>query len=233
MALITIPYTFTVGAVIIASQHNSNFSVIASDYNGNITDANISASAAITDTKLGQITTAGKVSGAALTTLGSIPSGGGTIPAKNGGTGGDLSAALIGASPYFSATGVMSALAAGISGQVKVSGGAGAPTWANFLSSILDYGTSTGTGTSKTAPNLKIAYGTTTSLAGPGGTFVVTNLVFTSASSYVVQTTQADTGTVGSGNVTYSSGASFTITNSAVPAGSNISHTYSWLAIGT
>ena len=58
MALVSIPNTFTVGAVIVASQHNANFSTIYSDYNGNITDANISASANIADTKLAQITTA-------------------------------------------------------------------------------------------------------------------------------------------------------------------------------
>lgn len=232
LSLISIPNTFTVGAVIVASQHNSNFSIIYSDYNGNVDNTNISASAAIADTKLAQITTAGKLSGAAFTVLGSIPSGAGTIPAKNGGTGGDLSAALIGAVPYFSATGVMSALAAGTTGQVKVSQGGAAPIWANALSSVLDYGTSTGTSTARQATAIKVAYGTTSSLAGPGGTFVVTNLSFTSSSSYIVQTTQVDTGTVGSGNVTYTSGASFTITNSAVPSGSNVSHTFSWFAIG-
>lgn len=233
MALVSIPFTFTVGAVIVASQHNSCLSIIYSDYDGNIDNTNIAAGAAIADTKLAQITTAGKVSGAALTSMNSVPSGAGVLPTKNGGSGGDLSAAAQGAVPYFSATGVQSALGVGTSGQVLSTQGASAnPQWVNFLSSVLDYGTSTGTGTAKTAPNLKIAYGTTTSLAGPGGTFVVTNLVFTSSSSYIVQTTQVDTGTVGSGNVTYTSGASFTITNSAVPSGSNVSHTFSWFAIG-
>lgn len=83
MALIVKPFTFTVGAVIVASQHNSDFDTIYSDYNGNITDANIASGAAITDTKLAQITTAGKVSGAAFTSLASIPSGAGVIPAAN------------------------------------------------------------------------------------------------------------------------------------------------------
>ncbi len=52
MALITIPNTFSAGAVIVASQHNSNFSTISSDYNGNIDNTNISASAAIAYSKL-------------------------------------------------------------------------------------------------------------------------------------------------------------------------------------
>ena len=75
MAIISIPNTFSAGAVIVAAQHNSNFSTIYSDYNGNVTNANISASAAIVDSKLNQITTAGKVSGAALTSLSSTPGG--------------------------------------------------------------------------------------------------------------------------------------------------------------
>ncbi len=52
MALITIPFTFSVGQTIISSQHNSNFSTIYNDYNGNITDANIAAGAGIEYTKL-------------------------------------------------------------------------------------------------------------------------------------------------------------------------------------
>lgn len=83
MSLISIPNTFTVGAVIVASQHNSNFSIIYSDYNGNITDANIASNAAISDSKLSQITTASKVSGAAVTLLTSLPAGAGIIPSAN------------------------------------------------------------------------------------------------------------------------------------------------------
>lgn len=227
MALISIPYTFTVGAVIVASQHNSNFSIIYADYNGNITDANIAASAAITDTKLGQITTAGKVSGAALTTLGSIPTGAGTIPAKNGGTGGDMSAVLIGADPYFSATGVMSALSAGTSGQVKVSGGAGAPTWANALSSVLDYGTSSSASTSRQATAVKMAYGQFSFAAN--GSQAITNLTFSSSTSYVV--------TIGNGysvsttediRVIKDSGAQFTLSNDI-----NRACVVNWMAVGT
>lgn len=87
MSLISIPNIFTVGATIVASQHNSNFSVIYSDFNGNITNDNLSASAAIADTKLAQITTAGKVSGAALTSASSMPSGAGVFPTANLGSG--------------------------------------------------------------------------------------------------------------------------------------------------
>ena len=83
MALISIPYTFTVGATIIAAQHNSNFSTIYNDYNGNITTANLSSSAGIVDSQLAQITTTGKVSGASFTLLPNITSGAGLIPVAN------------------------------------------------------------------------------------------------------------------------------------------------------
>ena len=83
MSLITKTFTFTVGATIIASEHNTNFDTLYNDYNGNITNSNISASAAIEDTKLGQITTTSKVSGAALTALANIPSAAGLIPLAN------------------------------------------------------------------------------------------------------------------------------------------------------
>lgn len=56
MSLITIPNTFSAGAVIIASQHNSNFTTIVSDYNGSIDNNNISATAAIAYTKLNLLT---------------------------------------------------------------------------------------------------------------------------------------------------------------------------------
>ncbi len=87
MSLISKPFTFTVGAVIVASQHNSDFDTIYQDYNGNLNNDNISGSAAIADTKLAQVTTAGKVSGAALTTLTSVPAGAGVIPLANIATG--------------------------------------------------------------------------------------------------------------------------------------------------
>lgn len=87
MALITKTYTFSAGASIVASEHNSNFDTIYNEFNGSISNANISTLAAISDSKFAQITTAGKVSGAALTTLGSIPSGGGVVPIANLATG--------------------------------------------------------------------------------------------------------------------------------------------------
>lgn len=83
MSLIVIPNIFSVGQIIIASQHNANFSTIYSDYNGNITDVNLSASANISDTKLAQITTASKVNASALTSASSMPSGAGVFPIAN------------------------------------------------------------------------------------------------------------------------------------------------------
>lgn len=52
MALIVKPNTFSAGATIVASEHNSNFDTIYNDYNGNITNANVDANAAIVASKL-------------------------------------------------------------------------------------------------------------------------------------------------------------------------------------
>lgn len=67
MSTISKPFTFSAGAVIVASEHNSCFDTIYNDYNGSITNANISASAAIVDTKLATISSTGKVNVSALT----------------------------------------------------------------------------------------------------------------------------------------------------------------------
>ena len=56
MATITKPFTFAAGAIVIASEHNSNFDTIYSDYNGNITNANIASAAAIALSKLATLT---------------------------------------------------------------------------------------------------------------------------------------------------------------------------------
>jgi hypothetical protein len=66
MALISKPFTFSAGAVIVASEHNSNFDTLYNEFNGDITNANISGSAAITDSKLAQITSANKVAISAI-----------------------------------------------------------------------------------------------------------------------------------------------------------------------
>jgi len=83
MAIVSKPYTFTVGATIIAAEHNSNFDTIYNDYNGNITDANLSGSFSLDDAKIGQITTYGKVTGAAITNIDTLNSAAGYIPVAN------------------------------------------------------------------------------------------------------------------------------------------------------
>lgn len=47
MALITLPYTYTPGQILTATQLNSDFQTIYNDYNGNINNANIATSAGI------------------------------------------------------------------------------------------------------------------------------------------------------------------------------------------
>lgn len=69
MALISKPYTFSAGATIIASEHNSNFDTIYSEFNGSISNTNISSGAAIAYSKLnltGAIVNADVSAGAAI-----------------------------------------------------------------------------------------------------------------------------------------------------------------------
>lgn len=184
MALISIPNTFTVGAVIVASQHNANFSTIYTDYNGNIDNNNIAAAAGIVDTKLNTISTAGKVSGAALTSLSSIPGGAGTVPTAN--------------LPSLLAT-----------------------------ANILNYGTSASSSSTVAPASLKIAYGYSLSIAGSSSQ-AVTNLPFTSSSSYSCTVTNAVNGGTSAVNVVSNSGSQMTISNQDV--GSRV---FNWIAIGT
>ena len=236
MSLITTPNFFVVGNPIIASQHNANFFNIVNDYDGNIDNSNISASAAIADTKIAAIVTAGKVSGAALTSLNSIPSGGGALPTKNGGTAVDFSATAQGNTLYFSAAGVISALAPGTSGQVLETQGAAAnPIWVNILASILDYGTSASASTARQATALKIAYGSSISVGG-GSSAAITNLAFNSSTSYtVIVSAISSFGTPPAGTdqnagnlvAVMDSGSQFTIYNT-----DDQTKTVNWFALG-
>jgi hypothetical protein len=83
MSLLSKSYTFSAGATIVASEHNSNFDTLYNGVNGNLDNINLKANAAIVDTKLAQITTAAKVSGTALTLLPNTPSGAGVLPVAN------------------------------------------------------------------------------------------------------------------------------------------------------
>lgn len=62
MATISKQYTFSAGATIVASEHNSNFDTIYNDYNGNITNSNIASNAALAASKLNLSTVSQNVS---------------------------------------------------------------------------------------------------------------------------------------------------------------------------
>lgn len=211
MSLISIPFTFTVGAVIIASQHNSNFTTIYTDYNGNIDNSNIVASAAIVDTKLAQITTASKVSGASLTSLTSIPVGAGLIPVANIDTGTT-------ASKIVKLDG---------SGKLPAVDGSALTNLSATIGGIKDYGSSASSSTAKTQDNLKIAYGLSPSIAG-NSSQAFTNLSFSSSTSYSVNVSQTDGPFNESPSVVLNSGAQFTISNNH-----NDARQFYWIAIGT
>jgi len=52
MSTISLPYTFSSGATIIAAEHNDNFTTIYNDYNGSINNSNIASNAAIAGSKI-------------------------------------------------------------------------------------------------------------------------------------------------------------------------------------
>lgn len=120
-------------------------------------------------------------------------------------------------------------LTPGITGQVLQTKGASAnPLWANILASVLDYASSQSSSTSRQGSTLKVCYGTTGSVAG-GSSVNVTNLPFSSGTSYVVLL-----GTYSQYNmtVTSKSGSQFTLTNThGDDVGGN--GNADWIAIGT
>lgn len=111
MGLVTRTYTYSAGAVIVASQHNDNENTLYNLVNGNLSTANLSASAGILDTQLAAITTAGKVNISALTASSQAQ--------------GDIL--------YASNASSFARLGAGTSGQIlKTNGAASNPAWATY-----------------------------------------------------------------------------------------------------
>ena len=103
--------------------------------------------------------------------------------------------------------------------------GATIPGWAAAIGSILDYGTSASSSTAKTIGNLHICYGTVSVSAGSSQ--AVTNLPFTSASSYTAFFTESGA-EFALLYITRNSGSQLT-----VYVGGSVTASVCWLAIGT
>lgn len=96
------------------------------------------------------------------------------------------------------------------------------------LASILDYGTSASLSTTKTQAALKIAYGTLS--IGASSNTAISNLPFSSSSSYIIIITQATNSTANENLVAIpNSGSGATVYNKW-PSGTL---SISWIAIGT
>jgi hypothetical protein len=134
MGLISRQYTYQSGAIILASEQNTNEDALYTLVNGQIDNTNISATAAIVDTKLATIATAGKISGAALTSLTSTPAAAGIIPIANlpKGTGANqlVGCGTAGILPALDGSLLTNIAAATVSSAVLGTGSAGA---SNFL----------------------------------------------------------------------------------------------------
>jgi hypothetical protein len=210
MSLISKPNEHSSGDLIKSAETNENFDTIYNDYNGNIDNNNIKAGAGIVDTKLAQITTASKVSGAAITLLTSLPAGAGEIPLAN--------------LPSIDEDDMSSDSDTDLPTQQSVKAYVDAAT----ISSILDYGTSASSSTAKNISDLHICYGSVN--VGGNSTQAITNLPFTSATSYTVtvcynSSTSFDDGYAGA---VMDSGSQCTITNEQASA-----RDINWFAIGT
>jgi hypothetical protein len=91
MSFINIPFVFSAGAVIIASQHNSNFGTISNIVNGKIDNTNLTGSAGITYANLSlggnivnaDINSSAGIVGSKLASLSTISPGAGIIPSAN------------------------------------------------------------------------------------------------------------------------------------------------------
>lgn len=102
---------------------------------------------------------------------------------------------------------------------------------APMVQAIYDYGTSSSSFTNKTG-SLKVVFGNTGSLSGCGGAFSITNLPFSSSSSYMIIASQSGSATGGTGLVSQSSGSAATITNACDVTGSNPSKSFNWVGVG-
>lgn len=119
-------------------------------------------------------------------------------------------------------------LTPGTSGQyLQTQGAAANPQWANVISSVTDYSTSTSSGTSKTLSSIKIVYGQYSFASS--GSQAITNLPFTSTSSYQVTYGQGyGVTTTENIRVSKDSASQFTLYNDIARA-----CTVTWIAIGS
>jgi len=221
MSLINKPNTFTVGATIIASEHNANFDTIYNDYNGNITNDNIASGAGIVDTKLAQIVTPGKVAGDALTNLANIPVGAGDIPEAN------MSGNAVTLTGAQTVAGVKTFTSIPVLPASNPTADDEAARKAYVDASVEDYGTSTSVSTTRSWGGIIIAHGTVTLSSG---TATITNIgPFTSTGSYVALVSRNKSSGVSQALVVaHTSTSSITITDTL--GGSEV---VNWFVFGT
>lgn len=213
MALITKKNTFSAGATILSAEHNENFDTVYNLVNGNIENDNIKSSAAIADTKLAQITTASKVSGTSLTGLASTPAGAGSLPIAN--------------LPYIDDDTMATASDTTVSTSESIKAYTDTQVATTAFAGIKDYGTSGTTATDKDQSALIVCMGIRTVSGGSSAT--VTNLPFTSNSSFYVSTSFGTANTPTEAIVVIrNSGSQITIYNS-----DNLEQAIHWIAIGT
>ena len=206
---ITMPYcSESTGGFVYASHWNSNCNAISTYVNNQNIDGNTNisvggvqtaniANLAVTDSKIAGITTAGKVNGSSITGMDNLPTGAGEVPIAN------ITASNPGAAYLF------------LNGAQLLSPATG----------IYNYTTSASSSSTPTS-TLKVAFGTIATNGG-SGLATITNLPFTTSTSYVsICTSTSPT----SGKACATSNVSASSTNLQDQTNGD---TVTWYAIGT
>ena len=234
-----------------AAQFNALVVPLLNEFNGSIDNSNIKAAAAIAYTKLSlggnllnsDINASAAIAYSKLAALtdGNILVGNVSNVAVSVTPSGDVSMTNAGATTVTDLTITNEAdgdllqfdgtnwvrVAKGSAGQLLESDGTDV-LWGAGAASILDYGTSASSSTGKTLPALHVCYGTVT--VGANSSQAITNLPFTSATSYATTCTFKATGSseIDGPFATNNSGAQTTIYS----ADGSERDLY-WIAIGT
>lgn len=206
-----------------SSEKTDFYSLVDNAQVSGIVNNDIASNAAIAGSKLATITTAGKVDGSAINNLANIPSGAGRLPSAN----------LPSTIPVANIdTGTTADKIVKLDSSARIPAVNGSlitnlTLTSVTLASILDYGTSASSSTSKSQSALRICYGAL-SITGNSNS-ALSNLPFTDATSYVIIGTFATAiDATEAVVITKGSGSAATIYNN-----DNQTQSIMWIAIGT
>lgn len=206
-----------------SSEKTDFYSLVDNAQVSGIVNNDVASNAAIAGSKLATITTAGKVDGSSINNLANVPSGAGRLPSAN----------LPSTIPVANIdTGTTADKIVKLDSSARIPAVNGSlitnlTLTSVTLSSILDYGTSASTSSSKSQSALKVCYGAL-SITGNSNS-ALSNLPFTDATSYIIiGTFGTATDAIEAIVITKGSGSDATIYNN-----DNQTQSVMWIAVGT